>query len=76
MAEITVGFQTLSQEVVALSRRFKEELGLGNVASILEGIQKEEKDKLQLVSAARLNASFPGLLHRDFGFNPLPTNDT
>ena len=54
MAEMTACFQTLSQEVIALIGRFRNELGLVNVADILEGIQQQEKEKLQLVGLWRI----------------------
>ncbi len=54
MEQVTRCFQTLSLEVIALSGKFRNELGLVNAASILEEIQRAEKEKLQLVSTAEL----------------------
>lgn len=47
MSDITKSFQTLSKEVIATIKEFGEH-GLTEAAQILEGIQKAEKEKLEL----------------------------
>ena len=49
MSDVTTAFSALSQEVLALAVAFRG-WGMGGVATILEGIQENEKEKLQLVS--------------------------
>ncbi len=58
MEQVTRCFQTLSLEVIALNGKFRDELGLVNAASILEEIQRAEKEKLQLVSAAEVRGRY------------------
>ena len=48
-SDVTAAFSTLSQEILALAVAFRG-WGLGGVATILEGIQQNEQEKLQLVS--------------------------
>lgn len=49
MSEVTASFQSLSKQMIELSKLFRDH-NLNDAASVLDNIQAKEKEKLQLTA--------------------------